>query len=45
MEMEMEMDPGDGDEEEKWLKPGVALGVQYWTIVTIEDDDQPSGRS
>ena len=27
----------------KWLKPGSSLGVQFWTIVTIENDDQPAG--
>ena len=42
-------DPDDPDEpepdqpEEKWLKPGSSLGVQFWTIVTIENDDQPAG--
>ena len=36
-------DEPDDPEEEKWLKPGSSLGVQFWTIVTIENDDQPAG--
>ncbi len=40
--METVMD-GDEPEEEKLIKPGSHLGVQYWTTVTIIDDDQPAG--
>ncbi len=40
-------DPDDPDEptvEKKQYKPGADLGVQYWTTVTIINDDESAGK-
>jgi len=37
-------DPVD-EPEKKIYKPGADLGVQYWTTVTIIDNDEPAGKA
>ena len=37
-------DPDDPDVERKIYKPGADLGVQYWTTVTIINDDEAAGK-
>jgi len=37
-------DPDDPEEEKKIYKPGADLGVQYWTTITIINDDESAGK-